>query len=377
MSPGYIRMSANFQSDPKTNASESILIDPEAYDASEQEFAASLAISRPKFVVDPEPVERLQSNPDGPAGLNSEAPLLVEATPEPDKAAAGTIPEEGPDPNAWRNEVSARLNRYRSKRRPKEPRYPSLQLKFEPGEPAWSRSATAAATAPEISIKIEPDIRILPAAQPPALVAEAAARVLPFRRSAVAPPRPLDELAEPVYLVPRILEASDIMQAQPALGGILIERAEEATPEKRPGFELPLQPAAMSRRLLAVGTDVLLVVVAVALFAYIFFRVTAIIPPLPQIAVMTLALAALLWPAYQYVLLVYSGATPGLKLARLQLARFNGSGVPRRLRRWRVLATALSGISLGLGYAWCILDEDQLCWHDRITGTYMAPKSST
>jgi uncharacterized RDD family membrane protein YckC len=70
---------------------------------------------------------------------------------------------------------------------------------------------------------------------------------------------------------------------------------------------------------------------------------------------------------------VYTGATPGLKLAKLRLSRFDGSPVSKSLRRWRVLASALSGISLGLGYAWCILDEDQLCWHDRITETYMAP----
>jgi hypothetical protein len=38
-----------------------------------------------------------------------------------------------------------------------------------------------------------------------------------------------------------------------------------------------------------------------------------------------------------------------------------------------VFASVLSGLSLGLGYAWCWLDEDQLCWHDRITRTYMAP----
>jgi len=73
-------------------------------------------------------------------------------------------------------------------------------------------------------------------------------------------------------------------------------------------------------------------------------------------------------------LLVYSGATPGLKLAKLELQRFDGDPVPRVMRRWRVLASVLSGISLGLGYAWCLLDEDELCWHDRITRTYMAPR---
>jgi hypothetical protein len=63
-----------------------------------------------------------------------------------------------------------------------------------------------------------------------------------------------------------------------------------------------------------------------------------------------------------------------LKLAKLQLSCFDGAAVPRKTRRWRVLASVLSALSLALGYAWCFLDEDRLCWHDRITRTYMAPK---
>jgi hypothetical protein len=41
-----------------------------------------------------------------------------------------------------------------------------------------------------------------------------------------------------------------------------------------------------------------------------------------------------------------------------------------------VLASYLSAASLGMGYAWVFLDEDVLCWHDRITHTYLAPKRS-
>jgi hypothetical protein len=26
-----------------------------------------------------------------------------------------------------------------------------------------------------------------------------------------------------------------------------------------------------------------------------------------------------------------------------------------------------------MGYAWVFLDENALCWHDRITHTYLAP----
>jgi hypothetical protein len=32
-------------------------------------------------------------------------------------------------------------------------------------------------------------------------------------------------------------------------------------------------------------------------------------------------------------------------------------------------------MTLGMGHAWVFLDEDSLCWHDRITHTYLAPKS--
>jgi hypothetical protein len=72
-------------------------------------------------------------------------------------------------------------------------------------------------------------------------------------------------------------------------------------------------------------------------------------------------------------LLVYAGTTPGLHFAGLGVARFDGTMANRRLRRWRVLASYLGAVSLGMGYAWVLLDEDSLCWHDRITHTYLAP----
>ena len=188
------------------------------------------------------------------------------------------------------------------------------------------------------------------------------------------PPRPLEELAEPMLDRPRILEAPELVPPPPALGGILIEPEEEDPNDKRPGFEMPLQPAPMSRRLAATMIDALLVLLALAGFAYIFFRITTVVPPLQPAVGMAIILAGLCWAGYQYMLLVYAATTPGLRLAKLQLSRFDGSPVPRRIRRWRVLASVLSGVSLGLGYAWCFLDEDELCWHDRITHTYMAPR---
>jgi uncharacterized RDD family membrane protein YckC len=130
----------------------------------------------------------------------------------------------------------------------------------------------------------------------------------------------------------------------------------------------------MWRRMAAGATDGAIVVAASALFGYIFFSMINTELPLKPAIIGGLLLAATLWAGYQYLLLVYSGTTPGLKLAGLELNRFDGSTTQRTLRRWRVLASMLSAVSLCLGYAWCYLDEDQLCWHDRITRTYMAPK---
>jgi uncharacterized RDD family membrane protein YckC len=227
-----------------------------------------------------------------------------------------------------------------------------------------SKLATAPANSPEFHEGPTPDAA-------PVVENEGGAKILEFPRSFSAPV-PLDELAEPVFDKPRILEVPEVLPPPPALGGMTIEE-EEAAVERRPGFELPLQAASLSRRILASAVDSLVVLSAFAGFAYIFFRITDTIPSIRLAAPVAGGLIALFWASYQFAFLVHGGTTPGLTLAKLRLSRFDGTAVPRKLRRWRVLASLLSGMSLALGYAWCFLDEDQLCWHDRITKTYMAP----
>ncbi len=376
------------------------LIDPEAYDASEQRFAASVEEKSlpPRFVLDAarESSSSAEGSENAPAAGPDSPPVASAAdgvvVPEiaQDKAVPpSTLQTELLEPqesDSWRNEVAARVNNYRARRRPRLPRYPSLQLKFDPPDPAWTAHADssqpgtlpvtnrlAVAMQDALGPQEEQSIPLRSADTDTSTVAETGARILEFPRSAV--PMPVfDELAEPVVDRPRILEVPELVLPPPALGGILMDAVEEPAQERRPGFELPLLAAPMSRRLLAGTIDSLVVITAFAGFAYIFFRITAIVPSLQQAAGVSVSLIALFWIAYQYFLIVHAGTTPGLKLAHLQLSRFDGTTVPRRIRRWRVLASVLSGISLALGYAWCFLDEDRLCWHDRITRTYMAPR---
>jgi uncharacterized RDD family membrane protein YckC len=153
-----------------------------------------------------------------------------------------------------------------------------------------------------------------------------------------------------------------------------MEAAQPREAEKRPGIDIPLQSAPLARRVVASAIDGLIIAAASALFGYIFWRVAGCRPPVFQIYGLAVAIPCLFWAVYQYLLIVYSASTPGLRIAGLDLARFDGNPTNRRLRRWRVLASYLSAISLGMGYAWLFLDEDALCWHDRITHTYLAPK---
>ena len=366
------------------------LIDPEACDASEQRFAASLEEESPlpRFVPD--------ALSEGAPNLRAQCPATLEREEDPIPGTEETLSESAAVPpdasqpadmGSWRGEVAARVNNYRARRRPREPRYPSLQLKFDPPQAAWeSRTADIQASVATPASHLAVALRETSALRLEAPVearegnsaadrsnpSEAGAKIIEFPRS-VAAPTLFDELAEPVDDRPRILDVPDSLPPPPALGGILIEPAEQPEQERRAGFELPLQPAPMSKRLLAGAMDGLLVISAFAVFAYIFFRVTSIVPAVRQAASISAILMVVLWAAYEYLLLVYAGTTPGLRLARLQLSRFDGTAVSRRTRQWRVLASMLSALSLALGYAWCFMDEDQLCWHDRITRTYMGP----
>ncbi len=376
-----------------SDAIEPRYVDPESlgldtYDASERSFAISLNESAAKSFV----VEEYPSVSDADIGENEgtlsdtkkNEDISGEATVIPTSKQDGSLGFSHHELNQaefdsvpWRQEVSARLTKYQARRRVRQPRYPSLQLKFETQETWRPTPPEESHSGPILNssalAKSTPAPATVPLTIPPSPM-QSSSRLIEFPRSLTVVPSHSEELAEPVFVRPRIMEAPELVPDAPALGGILIEPVVAPVYEKRPGFEMPLQAARMARRIAATLMDGGIVIAGLAMFGYIFSRVTASVPPIRAVAPTLLVVAASLWAAYQYLLLVYCGTTPGLKIAKLKLSHFDGSPVPRRMRRWRVLAAMLSGLSLGLGYVWCFLDEDQLCWHDRITRTYIAPK---
>jgi uncharacterized RDD family membrane protein YckC len=319
-----------------------------------------------------------------------DADSVEDATP----AARSDMEPAQQEGSAWRDELSAKLNRYRARRKAPPPRYPSLKLPFGPLEssvrttgseaPVFESVANHALALDEVhpapylqEISTPESFAEAELAARPA-TSHAGAKIIEFPRFAWGPPPPPpDQLAEPVMERPRILEVPEVAPPPPALGGILIEPAQKQELEKRPGIDIPLQSARLSLRLLASLIDGMIIALASVLFGFIFWKVTSIRPPRLQIVALAAGIACVLWAAYQYLLVVYSGTTPGLRAARLELTRFDGSLTRRSLRRWRVLASYLSFASLGMGYVWLFLDEDALCWHDRITHTYLAPRKTS
>lgn len=358
----------------------------------------NLETPRPKFVVSsgevPENSTRSDSQQEAIADAFEPADALGEtSTPQ------NNLLTEPPD-QSWRAEVTARLHRYQARRRPRAPRYPSLRLKFELPELTASNSIRTAETlsspvaesgffpvsASRESVAIDcieakpepapsdrpPEHMQTPAPLPATRRPEATGKIIEFPRPAYEPPVTTNELAEPIFNRPRILEAPDVVTPPPALGGILIEEVAKAEPERRLGIDMPLHPAPVEQRLAAMVIDCILVLVGVVVFGAIYYQFAQSKLPILQVVALAGGLLGAFWAAYQYLLVVYSGTTPGLCAMKLQLLRFDGVPAKRSVRRWRVMCSWLSAVSLGMGYLWQFLDEDGLCWHERVTRTYLA-----
>jgi uncharacterized RDD family membrane protein YckC len=243
---------------------------------------------------------------------------------------------------------------------------PLLDLEVRPPAAADSSLDRYRISAPEA----------VPEPRPPAL--SAPGNLILFRRPLLEPPlapQPSrDELAEPMNNRPRILEVpEDII---PAVQGSLFPEIhldgdeQDAASNREPEIEVPLQVAAVSERLMAAMTDLCVVIAAGLLFAGIAFRV---LPGIPHAKPFWMALAAvtmLLWVVYQHLFLLFAGRTIGMSVRGIRLSTFDGHAPQWKQRRRRVRFMFISFAAVTLGFLWALVDEDALCWHDRISRTF-------
>ncbi|HYX68583.1 MAG TPA: RDD family protein [Terriglobales bacterium] len=303
-----------------------VLIDPERFADPEQQFLASL-----------------EARPDLTA-----------------------LPEQ-PDDAVWREEVASRVDAFRAKRGRRRPD-PSSLLSFDfdtPQAPIQTDSTVAVAAEPGW----EESSTVL--TMPPPVVTEP--KIIEFPRS---PEVLAEELAEPVLETPRILEAPPENVAPPEFGGISLA---PITLEEH-SIEVELNPvhlrvAAQGLRIFAGLVDAFLVLAAAGLFAIVFLQMAEAVPHSRMAVAMAVLVPAFFWAVYHYLFLVHGNGTPGMNLANLRLSTFDGGRATVEQRRSRALALLLSCISVGFGFAWALFDPDSLCWHDKITRTYLTQRT--
>mgnify|MGYP005815201391 CR=1 FL=1 len=287
----------------------------------------------------------------------------------------------------WRDEVAARVDAFCARRgRKRVPRTPSLSLDFERAARA-TVAAHYSVPEPEVQPGFEPPQVIPP---DPQLEPEPApSNVIEFPRATPAPPPPpppplpllqplpyVDELAEPIVEKPRILDAeepSGLLFGSESRPTITLE-SNQTEPE-HPEEAGPIEGgASLARRIFAAVCDGVLIATASALFGAIFLYIVGTMPRTRVTVAITAALPVLLWAIYEYLFLVHAAGTPGMRLARVRVRTFDGMPARRSIRRWRAIAMVVSGLALGMGFFWAAIDEYGLCWHDRITRTFLRRK---
>jgi uncharacterized RDD family membrane protein YckC len=204
-------------------------------------------------------------------------------------------------------------------------------------------------------------------------------KVIAFPKHLSVAPETSYRLADPVTSdIPRILDVPEELEAIPStpfLEGLQFELPNTAAPTTdREHVDLPFRAVTISRRVAAGLIDLALTGVGLAIFAAVTFKALAG-PPLSKPLVLgVLAAAVVLWSTYQYLFAVYSGKTLGMMAMRTRLRTFTGEAPTWRQRRYRVLGFYLSALSLGMGLMWAFVDVDGLCWHDRLSRTYLSDR---
>ena|SRR5271166_5171056 len=202
-------------------------------------------------------------------------------------------------------------------------------------------------------------------------------KVIAFPKHLSVAPEAVYRLADPVTSeTPRILDVPEELEAIPTtpfLDGLEFDTVNTSDVARdREHVELPFSAVNMAQRAFAGLVDLAMAGTGVAVFAGVAFRMLSK-PPVTKPLIIGLAAAAgLLWSVYQYLFLVYAGKTVGMMAAKIRLRTFTGRTPTLRQRRHRVLGFYLSALSLGMGLMWMFVDVDSLCWHDRLSRTYLA-----
>jgi uncharacterized RDD family membrane protein YckC len=381
-----------------------VLIDPDSNyssDATEGQFASSLdaPASAPHPVSRPLPRVAVAQTTVTTATATADPAFYRRTANGPDEMTEG----------AWRDEISLRVQAHKARRRRRFDPDASLPLGFAADTTAEEDTEVATPVleraAPRMYRRIALEIEAQAAqarseaadAYADAVAVEAAEAAAAAETNVIEFPRIAQtedlfaayELAEPIVDSPRILDVPEeaplaANQAASSLSSLRLDDVSEGAEKDVPDWirnyrdeydeaelEMPLQVAPMRPRVVSAVIDSAMVLTATAVFCVIVLSITKFMPQGKAAVLTAICLSATLWLAYHFAFLVFCGMTPGMQVAQLELCSFEGCYPLRKTRGARAWAMGVSCMSLGMGFAWALVDEDGLGWHDRITRTYL------
>lgn len=178
---------------------------------------------------------------------------------------------------------------------------------------------------------------------------------------------------EPPLAAPHTEQTADGWSA-PEWSGIEFEdtpQEPDAAFEDSTALVPRLELAPLQLRVIANLVDAALIVGSVTALAA---AVAGMLPHLPGIRGSELAAMGatlLMGVVYHWASFSLLGVTPGMRFAGIAPCTFEGEHPTCAQLHRRLGAMLLSLLPLGLGAVWAVFDEDHLCWHNRLSRTYL------
>jgi uncharacterized RDD family membrane protein YckC len=240
---------------------------------------------------------------------------------------------------AWRGELAQRLDAYRTRRRKLVPHSDQSQFTFDhPSNKAQQHTSAA----------IE---------EPPASIEEDFSFTIAIGRPSKK----------------RVLEESQMVidvSERPHLETPAQVQSTEDERRSLPGIH-PV--ASIDDRRLAGLVDLLCLLFKFGGFLMLFGSLGAQFTVSKLNAAVYITTFAIVYLQYFTLFTIFGGTTPGMMMRGLQVVSFSGEPPTPRQMLLRSAGYMLSAGTFFLGYLWVMWDEDELTWHDRLSGTHLAP----
>jgi uncharacterized RDD family membrane protein YckC len=273
----------------------------------------------------------------------------------------------------WKQELNRKIEGYRGRQKSgQEPEHTTAAAPDLPSSPGGTRLRATAGSAPQAG-EGRGAIRETPPPKSRLAAPDAPkTKVSPGWRRVTPPPttQPLLPLSK--------ASGGSAKPPQPAQSLPAGNASPQAAQDGRQGREVsaaaPIAPITV--RAVAGVLDFAVIVVALGVFLGVFYMIGGValtdVEGLRSIAIAFLGIVCFYWVFY----VGYLGGTSGMNWLGLRVLNFDGEPPSGPQRRTRALGTILSTLSLGLGFAWSIADEEKLTWHDRMSKTFVTRDGS-